>query len=114
MDYIMPFVPESIKSLPVHMDFVGQKRAEKTFQMIILLFGAVGFVWGYVCQQFSQTMYILFAGVLLSCILTLPPWAMYRRNPLAWHKPRPQGDGDGPSQASTPASTNQQKSKKKK
>jgi len=110
----MPFVPESIKSMPVHMDFAGQKKAEKTFQMIILLFGAVGFVWGYVCQQFSQTMYILLAGVLLSCILTLPPWSMYRKNPLQWQKPRPEfGSGEAVS-SPPPASNTAQKSKKKK
>ncbi|KAL5016407.1 hypothetical protein ScPMuIL_005996 [Solemya velum] len=59
---IEAFIPESIKRLPTHMDFEGQKKAEKTFQIIILLFGIVGFVWGYICQQFSQTMYILLAG----------------------------------------------------
>lgn len=109
----MRLVPDSIKSWPVHMDFLGQKRAEKTFQIIILLFGVVGFIWGYVCQQFSQTMYILFAGVLLSCILTLPPWAMYRRNPLQWQKPRPPAEGDSTTQTS-PSAVSQQKSKKKK
>lgn len=117
MDYILPLIPQSIRSLPVHMDFHGQKKAEKTFQLIILLFGAVGFVWGYVCQQFSQTMYILLAGVVLSCILTLPPWPMYRKNPLAWQKPKVKaGEGDNTS-ASSPSSTpssQQQKSKKKK
>ncbi|XP_025081425.1 signal peptidase complex subunit 1-like [Pomacea canaliculata] len=114
MDYIWPYIPESIKALPVHMDFVGQKKAEKTFQTIILLFGVVGFVWGYVCQQFSQTMYILLSGFALSCILTLPPWAMYRRNPLPWLKPRSEAGGDRAVASSPPASSNPQKSKKKK
>ncbi|XP_046562394.1 signal peptidase complex subunit 1-like [Haliotis rubra] len=105
MEFAMSLVPESIKSLPVYMDFDGQRRAEKTFQIIIVLFGAVGFVWGYICQQFSQTMYILLAGFALSCLLTLPPWPMYRRKPLQWQKPRPKADGDG--------ANTQQKSKKK-
>ncbi|KAK7093652.1 signal peptidase complex subunit 1-like [Littorina saxatilis] len=114
MDYIMPLIPESIQSMPLHMDFAGQKKAEKTFQLIILLFGAVGFVWGYVCQQFSQTMYILLAGVLLSCILTLPPWPMYRKNPLPWQKARPEtGTGDSVANSAS-TGQNQQKSKKKK
>ena len=37
--------------------------------VIVFMLQAVGFVWGYVCQQFSQTMYILLAGVVLSCIV---------------------------------------------
>lgn len=30
----------------------------------------VGFVWGYVCQQFIQTVYILGAGVFLACLVS--------------------------------------------
>merc|ERR1711990_1080070 len=40
------------------------------------------------CQQFSQTMYILAAGFILSCLLTLPPWPMYRQKPLKWQPAR--------------------------
>ncbi|XP_043193076.1 signal peptidase complex subunit 1-like [Amphibalanus amphitrite] len=74
--------------IPTHMDYEGQKWAERLFQVIIVLFGVVGLVWGYSIQQFSQTVYILGAGVALACLLTLPPWPMYRRHPLNWQKPR--------------------------
>jgi len=77
-----------IDDLPLHMDYEGQKCAERLFQGIIGVFAIVGFVWGYVCQQFSQTVFILAAGFVMSCLLTLPPWPMYRRNPLPWLKPR--------------------------
>lgn len=87
MDFLIGLLPESIKNMPTHMDFEGQKKAERTFQITIILFAAVGFAWGYICQQFSQTMYILCAGFLLSSILTLPPWPMYRLTPLDWQKP---------------------------
>ncbi|CAG0907383.1 unnamed protein product, partial [Cyprideis torosa] len=50
---------EYLKSFPSHMDFEGQRRAERIFQSIIVLFGLVGLVWGYAIQQFSQTVYIL-------------------------------------------------------
>jgi signal peptidase complex subunit 1 len=43
-----------------------------------VLFGAVGLVWGYTIQQFSQTVYILGAGMLLASLLTIPPWGIYR------------------------------------
>ena len=59
------------------MDFVGQGRAEKLYQIIIVLFGVVGLVWGYTIQQFSQTVYILGAG-----LLSLHGGA-------AWHAPAP-------------------------
>ncbi|KAL5013684.1 hypothetical protein ScPMuIL_007954 [Solemya velum] len=111
---IEAFIPESIKRLPTHMDFEGQKKAEKTFQIIILLFGIVGFVWGYICQQFSQTMYILLAGFFVSCLLTLPPWSMYRKKSLPWQKARAVSDVDTPSTTPTPTPSGSQKSKKKK
>ena len=39
--------------------------------MIVLfcMFQTVGFVWGYICQQFSQTILILFAGFVLACLV---------------------------------------------
>ncbi|XP_063410349.1 signal peptidase complex subunit 1-like isoform X2 [Mytilus trossulus] len=97
------FLPEAFKKVPLHMDFEGQKRAERLFQVIILVFGVVGFGWGYICQQFSQTMYILIAGFILSCLLTLPPWPMFRRMNIVWQK-----------SVETVESTDQQKAKKKK
>ncbi|XP_055526279.1 signal peptidase complex subunit 1 [Wyeomyia smithii] len=75
-------------NVATHMDYEGQGRAEKLSRVIITLFGAVGLIWGYVIQQFSQTVYILIAGVLLASILTIPPWPIYRRKPLNWQKAR--------------------------
>eukprot|EP00731_Ephydatia_muelleri_P014951 Em0008g671a len=69
------------------MDFEGQKLAEKLYQSVIVLFAVVGFVWGYYCEQFVQTIYILGAGVLLACLLVIPPWPMFMRHPLQWQKP---------------------------
>ncbi|XP_071945647.1 signal peptidase complex subunit 1-like [Antedon mediterranea] len=77
---------DMFKSIPTHMDYKGQQLAEQVFQAIIILFAVVGFIWGYLVQQFVQTVYMLGAGFILSCILTLPPWPMFRRNPLPWQK----------------------------
>lgn len=74
------------------MDFDGQRRAEKLSRIIITLFGAVGLIWGYIIQQFSQTVYIVGAGFALAAIVTVPPWPMYRRKPLQWQKPRSESD----------------------
>ncbi|CAG9854395.1 unnamed protein product [Phyllotreta striolata] len=69
---------------PTHMDYEGQARAEKLSRIILTLFGAVGLIWGYIIQQFSQTVYILGAGFVLTSLLTIPPWPLYRRKPLNW------------------------------
>ncbi|XP_053681335.1 signal peptidase complex subunit 1 [Anopheles nili] len=93
-------------NIATHMDFEGQGRAEKLSRIIITLFGGVGLVWGYIIQQFSQTVYILIAGVLLASILTIPPWPIYRKKPLNWQKPRPE------SQSATNTSDDTKKKKK--
>uniref|UniRef100_A0A2C9M8K0 Signal peptidase complex subunit 1 n=1 Tax=Biomphalaria glabrata TaxID=6526 RepID=A0A2C9M8K0_BIOGL len=111
MEYILPFLPEKIKNLPIHMDFDGQKRAERYFQIIIILFAVVGFVWGYITQQFSQTLYILFAGVTVSALLTLIPWSIYRRKPLQWQAVLDQASKGASQQGS--ANMTQLKTKKK-
>jgi len=74
------------------MDFEGQHRSENLSRIIVVLFGAVGIVWGYIIQQFSQTVYILGAGLVLATILTVPPLPFYRRKPLKWQKARPDPD----------------------
>ncbi|XP_075403617.1 signal peptidase complex subunit 1 [Tenrec ecaudatus] len=75
---------EHLGSLPTQMDYRGQKLAEQMFQGIILFSAIVGFVYGYVAEQFGWTVYIVMAGFAFSCLLTLPPWPIYRRHPLKW------------------------------
>ncbi|CAF0819809.1 unnamed protein product [Rotaria sordida] len=69
-----------------HMDFYGQKKAERLFQIIIILFGIIGFIIGYMMQQFSVTIYSVLLGTFVSVLLTLPPWPIYRNNPIEWQK----------------------------
>nr|XP_003480024.1 signal peptidase complex subunit 1 [Cavia porcellus] len=75
---------EHLSSLPTQMDYKGQKLAEQMFQGIILFSAIVGFIYGYLAEQFGWTVYIVMAGFALSCLLTLPPWPIYRRHPLKW------------------------------
>merc|ERR1712154_689035 len=83
---------EFFNSIPSHMDFDGQQKAETWSRRIVVLFGFVGICFGWSIQQFSQTVYILGAGLAFAAILTVPPWPMYRQKPLNWQKARPEGD----------------------
>ncbi|CAN8016233.1 unnamed protein product, partial [Ixodes persulcatus] len=51
-------------------DFEGQKRAEKIFQTVIVIFAVLGLAWGYAVQQFSYTVLTLGAGFVLSCLVS--------------------------------------------
>jgi len=51
------------------MDYKGQKLAEQMFQGIILFSAIVGFIYGYVAEQFGWTVYIVMAGFAFSCLV---------------------------------------------
>ncbi|KAK8740275.1 hypothetical protein OTU49_003140 [Cherax quadricarinatus] len=78
---------DTVMGFSVHMDFEGQKLAERLFQIIVVAFGAGGWLYGYYVQDFFITVLTLGAGFVLACLVTLPPWPIYRRYPLKWAPP---------------------------
>ena len=52
------------------MDYEGQRLAELLFQWIICSFGAVGWVIGYINQDFYHTFYVWLAAVVISVIVS--------------------------------------------
>ncbi len=88
---------EYFKTWSTHMDFSGQKSAERLFQCLIVILGVVGFGIGYTTQQLSHAVYTLGVGFALSCLLVLPPWPfLFRKHPLKWLKAVPKSE-DGTS-----------------
>ncbi|KAL7667443.1 hypothetical protein ACOME3_001015 [Neoechinorhynchus agilis] len=77
-----------ISKLPfdTHMDFVGQKRAERLYQIVIVIGAIVGFIHGYIEQRFSLTMYYTLSAIGISALLVVPPWPWFRLNPIKWRK----------------------------
>lgn len=66
------------------MDYQGQGRAEMLYEFIILSFTIIGAFVAYYSQQFSLAVYAHGAGFLISCILCLPPWPIFKRKPIKW------------------------------
>ena len=54
------------------MDYEGQKLAELLFYWIILSFGAVGWVIGYIQQDFFIVFQAWLVGVVISVIVSWP------------------------------------------
>ena len=66
------------------MDFVGQKHNERTFQIMVVVFGLVGFVVGWIEQNFRWTFLCLAAGGGISAVICLPDWPWWNLHPLEW------------------------------
>lgn len=48
------------------------------------MFAIIGFGIGYCTERLSYSIYTLGVGFILSTLITIPPWPMYRKNPLNW------------------------------
>ena len=55
------------------MDFKGPLYCERFFQILVILFGLVGFVVGYIQQDFRLTFYFLATGGGLSAVVRTRP-----------------------------------------
>mmetsp|Transcript_13403 Transcript_13403/g.20119 ORF Transcript_13403/g.20119 Transcript_13403/m.20119 type:complete len:92 (-) Transcript_13403:328-603(-) len=66
------------------MDYEGQKLCENLFYWMIILFGAVGWVYGYIEQDFVYVFYAWGVGMILSIIICVPDWPWFNRHPVKW------------------------------
>ncbi|KAL7077855.1 hypothetical protein ACQ4LE_003373 [Meloidogyne hapla] len=88
MDALLAYLPEWVQNISTHIDYEGQRKSERIFQVILVVHGVLGFIAGYMVQQLSVTIYTVGIGFFISCLVVLPPWPFYRRNPLNW-QPNP-------------------------
>lgn len=75
------------------MDFKGQQLAETLAMYIVLASAALGFLVGYLQQDFSRMICIFAGGVVLAGVLTVPDWPAYNKHPVTWLPPRKQPGG---------------------
>lgn len=71
------------------MDYKGQKLAEMLYTYLIVVFGAIAWVFGYFAQDFMVTFYGWLFGLIFCMILCIPDWPIYNRNPVPWLKEIP-------------------------
>ena len=69
------------------MDFKGQQLSEQIFYYIVIAFGIVGWIHGYIKQSIYFTVIWWFIGVLISIVLSVPDWPYFNRNPVKWLSP---------------------------
>jgi signal peptidase complex subunit 1 len=66
------------------MDYRGQKLCEYIYTILVILFGGVAWIIGYIKNDFVITFYGWAAGLALALVLCIPDWPMYNRNPVTW------------------------------
>mmetsp|Transcript_63588 Transcript_63588/g.143444 ORF Transcript_63588/g.143444 Transcript_63588/m.143444 type:complete len:96 (+) Transcript_63588:119-406(+) len=66
------------------MDYQGQKLAELAYYWIIIIFGGIGWLWGFYEKNFMYTFNAWAVGVVISVVLCVPDWPWFNRNPVVW------------------------------
>ena len=51
------------------MDYKGQELSENLFFWIIIIFGAIGWIYGYIHQDFTFVFYAWCAGMVISIVV---------------------------------------------
>jgi signal peptidase complex subunit 1 len=64
------------------MDFVGQAKAQDLYTIVLWVSGIIGFLVGFVSQRFLYGFFVVFAGLLISGLVTIPSWPIFNRNRL--------------------------------
>lgn len=77
---------ESVKSRVKMVDFEGQKFVETFTVSVVSSTSSVGFVLGYLLQDYNLMRNLIFAGIVASVVVTLPSWPFLQRNPIAWRE----------------------------
>ncbi|CAO4362281.1 unnamed protein product [Caenorhabditis nigoni] len=109
MDGMIAMLPAPLQQLSSHIDFQGQKVAERTYQVILTLAGIIGFFVGYSTQQLSYAMYTVMGAAVFTALIILPPWPfLFRKNPIVWQTPIEEQE------ASSSSSDNEKKKKETK
>ena len=66
------------------MDYKGQELAENIYQIVILIFGVIGWIYGYVLNDLTHSFQVWCVGVAVACIIAIPSWPCFNRNPVKW------------------------------
>lgn len=70
------------------MDFEGQKLAEALSMAIVVVAAVLGFLYGYVRQDFAAMMWVFASGTAVAGLVGVPDWPMYNKHPVRFLPPK--------------------------
>ncbi|KAJ9441304.1 putative signal peptidase complex subunit 1 [Diplonema papillatum] len=74
----MPIIAE--KGISLH----GQKKCEQVMQWMLWISGACGMLVGAVTQSAALMMYVICAGIGITCMVVCPPWGCWGEEDIKW------------------------------
>ena len=63
--------------------------AKKIMQVGYVAAGVLAFISIFLFKDFRAALVVMGAATVILCLLVLPPWPMYRRNPVTFAEPLP-------------------------
>eukprot|EP01129_Flabellula_baltica_P013003 TRINITY_DN5971_c0_g1_i1.p1 TRINITY_DN5971_c0_g1~~TRINITY_DN5971_c0_g1_i1.p1 ORF type:complete len:117 (-),score=25.90 TRINITY_DN5971_c0_g1_i1:63-413(-) len=77
-----------LSSADTLMDFQGQKEAKSLFKTIITIAGVIGWILGFIQQNFLSTAIIVIAATAGACFVCVPPYERFRQNQIQFLDPK--------------------------
>ncbi|KIS70666.1 uncharacterized protein UMAG_12166 [Mycosarcoma maydis] len=72
------------KLIDGHIDFQGQRLADRIMQEGLVLGATVAFLLGYLTQNMQLCMLTFAASTLVVALVTVPAWPMYKKHHVKW------------------------------
>ncbi|RMJ22257.1 Microsomal signal peptidase [Aspergillus sp. HF37] len=92
MDSILAPIQDALEG---QIDFHGQRVAEILSTVLLVLWGAIAFLVGFVYEDIHLTLWVGLAGTIVTALAVIPPWPAYNKNPEPWLVPAPGGKDGG-------------------
>ncbi|KAI5308673.1 hypothetical protein KEM55_005137, partial [Ascosphaera atra] len=68
-------------------DFSGQAKADSLSTSLLSISAAISLLLGFLSQDIFITLWTFVASFLLCCLLVVPAWPCYTRDPVQWLLP---------------------------
>jgi len=80
----MQRVSRSFKGSKLQVDYVGQNLANKLAHSVFVVGFPISLIVGMYKSNFMYLCYMLLATLGVCFVVVVPPWPIYRRNPVVF------------------------------
>ena len=68
------------------IDFEGQRKSEIYYKVILTVCCVISIIVSYITQKLQDGVFIMIGGLILSILICVPAWPMYKRHQFKWLK----------------------------